>query len=304
LDVHRCFHLAAASGDPRCLQLLLDSAKKHRHLTKCIDAFAPLHYAVHASYPNPEQGSKINYFLSFDNYVNVYTLEKTGVKKCKTRNLEDSEGSASLRYGGKKGCVNLLLQAGVDIWQHDENGYTADPGFDAPDEARLWWYDKTTKVNYRAKTKINAAGSATAVVAALIASSSFNAHFSPLTSYDSDMNYHEPSTKVFVKIFVFTNCISFFSAMTSIMLAIGPSFPLAQEGLREELDRSRSAVRKAIRFLLFSIATFIVSFIFSSIAVVPNERSYKLQPTISAIIGSSFCIYGSVRVVWQLWKFH
>jgi biotin operon repressor len=289
------------------LQLLLDTAKlgaaKRRHLTKFIDEFAPLHYAVHASYPNPEQGSKINYFLSFDNYVNVYTLKKIG-EKCKARNLEDSEGSASLRYGGKKGCVNLLLQAGVDIWQRDKNGYIADPGFDAPDEARLWWYDKITKEKYRAKTKINAAGTATAVVAALIASSSFNAHFSPLTSYDSDMNYHEPTTKVLVKIFVITNCISFYVAMTSIMLAIVPSFPLAQEGLREELARSRSAVRKAIRALLLSIASFIVSFIFSSIAVVPNELSYKLLPIISAVLGGISCIYGFVRVFSQESKFH
>ncbi len=281
----------------------MDAAKR-RHLTKCIDFFAPLHYAVHASYPNPEQGSKIYDFLSFDNFVNVYALEKIGEKKCTTRNQENSEGSASLRYEGKKGCVNLLLQFGIDIWQHDENGYIADPGLDAPDEARLWWYDKITKEKYRAKTKINAAGTSTAVVAALIASSSFNAHFSPLTTYDSDMNYHEPTTKAFVKIFVMTNCFSFYLAMTSIMLAIMPSFPLAQEGLREELARSRSAVRKAIRALLLSIANFIVSFIFSSIAVVPSERSYKLLPIISAGLGGIFCIYGFVRVLSQESKFH
>jgi len=162
---------------------------------------------------------------------------------------------------------------------------------------------KLQKKNYRAKAKINAAGTATAVVAALVASTSFNGHSSPLTSYDPDMNYHEPITKLLVKIFVITNCDSFYFSMTSIMFAIVPSFPLAQEGLREELTRSRNAVKKAIQALLVSIASFIVSFICSSIAVMPKELKYKWLTIGPAVLGGLFCIIGFARVQWQALKF-
>ncbi|CAN5968406.1 unnamed protein product [Sphagnum jensenii] len=248
LDVGRCFHLAAARGDPQCLQSLMDKSKGH-YLNTPKNGFKPLHFAVNATHPDHEQGDKINHFLSFENYVNVHGLARTGMEKSKTGKMK-KEGSETHGYDGKKACINLLLQAGVDIWQPDTEKNVADPGFDAPHEARLWWYDKIAKEKYRAKAKINAAGTATAVVAALIASTSFTGHFSPLTGYDPDMNYHEPITKFLVKFFVITNCVSFYVAMTSIMFAVVPSFPLAQEGLREELARSRNAVRNAIRALL------------------------------------------------------
>ncbi len=301
MNVGCCFHLAAARGDPQCLQSLIDRAQGD-NLNTFEDDFAPLHFAVNATHPNHEQGDKINHFLSFKNYVNVHGLERTAMEKSKTGKME-KEGSETHGYGGKKACINLLLRAGVDIWQLDRIGNIADPGFDAPHEARLWWYEKIAKEKYRAKAKINAAGTATAVVAALIASTSFNGHFSPLTGYDPDMNYHEPITKSLVQSFVVTNCVSFYVAMTSIMFAIVPSFPLAQEGLREELDRSRNAVRKAILALLLSIVSFIFSFIFSSIAVMPKELKYKLLTIVPAVLGGVFCIYGFSRVHSQALKF-
>ncbi|CAM6027516.1 unnamed protein product [Sphagnum balticum] len=302
LNVDRCFHLAAARGDPQCLQSLKKRAQDD-FLNRFEDDFAPFHFAVNATHPNHEKGDKINHFLSFENYVNVHGLERTGMEKSKTGKMK-KEGSETHGYDGKKACINLLLQAGVDIWQPDTEKNIADPGFDAPHEARLWWYDKIAKEKNRAKAKINAAGTATAVVAALIATMSFNGHFSPLTGYDADMNYHEPITKFLVKVFVITNCVSFYVAMTSIMFAIVPSFPLLQEGLREELARSRNAVRNAIRALLLSIASFVVSFIFSSIAVMPNELKYKRLTIIPAVLGGVFCVYGFARVYSQALKFH
>jgi len=302
LDVGRCFHLAAARGDPACLQVLWNRVPGY-NLTTIIGRFAPLHFAVKATHLNYEEEGKINQFLSFENYVNVHGLARTAMEKSKTGNMK-KEGPETDGYGGKKACINLLLQAGVDIWQRDGNRDVADPGFDAPHEAQLWWYDKIAKEKYRAKAKINAAGSATAVVAALIASTSVNGHFSPLMGYDSDMNYHEPISKWLVQIFVLTNCVSFYVAMTSIMFAIVPSFPLAQEGLREELDRSRNAVRNAIGALLLSIAGFIVSFICSSIAMMPNKLKDLWLPIVPAVVGGGFCIYGCYRVRSHMLKFH
>ncbi len=302
MDVGRCFHLAAARGDYQSLQSLMTRAKGG-YWNRLTDGFAPLHFAVNATHPNHEQGDKINHFLSSQNYVNVHGLERTGMEKSKTGRME-KKGSETDQYGGKKACINLLLQAGVDIWQPDRNNDIANPGIHATQEARLWWYEKMAEEKYREKAKINAAGTATAVVAALIASTSFTSHFSPLTGYDPDMNYHEPITKFLVKISVITNCVSFYVAMTSIMFAIVPSFPLAQEGWREELARSRNAVRNAILALLLSIASFIVSFIFSSIAVMPNELKYTSLTIAPAVLGGVFCIFGFATVYSQALKFH
>ncbi|KAH9569117.1 hypothetical protein CY35_03G115200 [Sphagnum magellanicum] len=188
LDVGRCIHLAAARGDPQCLQLLMQHALrigKGDYFRKIFDGSAPLHFAVHASHPNSEQGDKINHFLTFYNYVNVYGLEQTGVEKCEIGNMENKNDLTSRKYGGKKACANLLLQAGANIWQRDEDQHLiADPGMNAPDEDRHWWYEKVAKKTSDAKKKINAGGTSTAVVAALIASASFSSHLSPPISYD------------------------------------------------------------------------------------------------------------------------
>ncbi|CAM6063128.1 unnamed protein product [Sphagnum tenellum] len=187
-DVGRCIHLAAARGDPQCLQLLIEHALRFGqgdYVRKIVDGFAPLHFAVHASHPNSEQGDKINHFLTFYNYVNVYGLEQMGVEKREIGNMENRNDLTSPRYGGKKACANLLLQAGANIWQRDgDRQLMADPGKDAPDEDRHWWYEKLAKKTSDAKIKLNTGGTATAVVAALIASASFSSHLSPPISYD------------------------------------------------------------------------------------------------------------------------
>jgi hypothetical protein len=74
------------------------------------------------------------------------------MEKSKTGNMK-KEGSETHGYAGKKACISLLLQAGVDIWQRHGNRDVPDPGFDAPHEARLWWYDKLQKKNIEQKPK-------------------------------------------------------------------------------------------------------------------------------------------------------
>jgi hypothetical protein len=48
------------------------------------------------------------------------------MEKSKTGNMK-KEGSETHGYAGKKACISLLLQAGVDIWQLDRNRNIADP---------------------------------------------------------------------------------------------------------------------------------------------------------------------------------
>ncbi|CAM6027518.1 unnamed protein product [Sphagnum balticum] len=139
LYTSRCIHLAAARGDPQSLRDIIFAMTKRQDLLAPIDGVPPLHFAVHATPPSCEQGDKINQFLFFDNYVNVYGLEQTRAEKCKVTKMKDEQGLASQEHAKKCGCINLLLRSGVDVLQHDGQKKFADPGFGALDTERLWW---------------------------------------------------------------------------------------------------------------------------------------------------------------------
>ena len=52
-------------------------------------------------------------------------------------------------YSGRKGCINMLLQAGVDIWQKDKRGRIAVPGrMINDDEFISWWHEKIAKETF------------------------------------------------------------------------------------------------------------------------------------------------------------
>ncbi len=283
------------------MQLLIRAAlrvAKGDYLNMIQSGSAPLHFAVDASHPKLEQNT-IGHFFYFDLFVNFYALEKTGVQ---TRNA----GSlASPGYGGKKGCVNLLLQAGADIWKVDREQQIAHPGTDATDEAQHWWYEKLAKKTSDAKNKINAGGTATAVVAALIASASFSGHLSPPISYDASALDHVPITDGWVKTFICTNNLSFYLAIASIMFAIMPSIPLSHEDLSREIIRGKTCLATAISFLLFAIFCFILSFASSAIAILPKKNTFKdLGPTaVPTAIGGFCCIIGISLFFWRLLRF-
>ncbi len=301
MDLRRCLHLAAARGDPECLQLLIRAALqvgKGNYLSRKHSGLAPLHFAVNASHPKLDQ-NKISHFLNFDLFVNFYGLEKTGVQ---TRN---AESLASPGYGGKKGCVNLLLQAGADIWQPDQEQQIANPGIDATDEVRHWWYEKLAEKTSDARNKINAGGTATAVVAALIASASFSGHLSPPISYDASALDHVPITEGWVKTFICTNNLSFYLAIASIMFAIMPSIPLSHEDLSREIIRAKISLATAISFLLLSIFCFILSFASSSIAIMPKENTFEDVglTAVPTAIGGFCCIIGISFFIWRLLRF-
>jgi len=293
------------------LQLLIEHALRFGqgdYVRKIVDGFAPLHFAVHASLPNSEQGDKINHFLTFYNYVNVYGLEQMGVEKRERGNMENRNDLTSRGYGGKKACANLLLQAGANIWQRDEDRQLmADPGMKAPDEDRHWWYEKLAKKTSDAKIKLNAGGTATAVVAALIASASFSSHLSPPISYDQlsppIASDHVLITKGWVKTFVITNNLSFYLAITSIMFAIMPSIPLSHKDLAREIIHSRRNLAAALFSLLVSILCFILSFASSAIAVMPNENISKYVDVPTGI-GGLCCFIGMIFFCRRLWSLY
>jgi hypothetical protein len=228
-------------------------------------------------------------FLCFSDVASIHWLEQKLIR------LERPKQGG---YGAKQGCINLLLQSGADIWETDSiDGNIADPGMNATDEAQLWWYEKFATETREAKSNFNAAGNATAVVAALVATASFVGPLQPPLGYGSDATNVltfdlVQATKLSMKFFTVSNSLSFYLAIASIMLAIMPSLPMPREGLRDELERSRRTVVLAISTLLLSIISILISFASSSIAVTPHYFSLprKGLTFYPILLGGSICL--------------
>ncbi|KAL2654224.1 hypothetical protein R1flu_022352 [Riccia fluitans] len=85
----------------------------------------------------------------------------------------------------RKGCISLLLQAGVDIWQANPQMEIANPGANASPNFRLWWYEKLLKETQELRAGFNTAANAVSVIGALVATASFVGPLQPPLSYGS-----------------------------------------------------------------------------------------------------------------------
>ena len=198
------------------------------------------------------------------------------------------EGQVNKGYSGKKGCINMLLQAGLDIWQKDNDGNIASPGHEMNDDEFIsWWHEKMAKEALDLRNNLNQGGNAISVIGALIATASYVGPLQPPLSYGSDPSMQLSPTSdntgyahvwdPYVKIFMVSNSLSFYLAITSIMLAVVPSLPSPQqmphEALLNELGHTRKTVVQAICVLLLSVVGILVSYATASIAVIPDHSS-------------------------------
>lgn len=274
-------------------------------------------------------------FLAFKDFACIHWLQKELTMAA--RNGPQKFGMPVVGYGGKKTCTTLLLQAGVDIWpggnlltaasgstakdflEHEEDDgqdfhlqttvthipSMPDPGNDACDDDRIWWFQLVAKETLEEKNNFNAAGNATAVVATLVATASFIGPLTPPLGYGSDASSMWTLDRVQlaslpVRVFMASNSLSFYLAIASIMLAIMPSLPMPQEGLREELHRSQRTVALAISVLLLSIWGLLVSFTSGLIAVLPQHHywSFTFYPTFAGgIICSAVLFFFFLRLL-------
>jgi hypothetical protein len=203
-------------------------------------------------------------------------------------------------YNANKACANLLLQAGADILLTDKEGYIADPGPMAPIELKNWWYELVAKETLNIKNDLNAAGTGTAVVATLVATASFVGPLQPPLNYVAmssgivTIDVGAQVTKLLIKVFLVSNSLSFYLAITSIMLAIMPSLPIPREGLVygpcDDLKRGRRTISIAIGMLLASIISVLISFAASSLVVIPSQHRGLMA--YSTTIGGLICCIG------------
>ena len=209
--------------------------------------------------------------------------------------------------GKNKGCIEMLLQAGVDIWQKDKNNKFANPRRKITnDDFVKWWHERIAKETLDIRNYLNQGGNAISVIGALITIASYVGSLQPPLNYGIDPSMQLSPTSdntsyahvwdPYVKIFMFSNSMSFYLAIASIMLAVVPSLPMPQVSLLNELECSRETVASAICVLLLFVVGFLVSYATTSIAVMPKHTSFINVGWTSfpALVGGFACLIGIV----------
>ncbi|KAG0554431.1 hypothetical protein KC19_12G091200 [Ceratodon purpureus] len=173
----------------------------------------------------------------------------------------------------RKACISLLLQAGVDLSQEDmfRKAPTIAPNYD-PNYQR-WWYDMVLKDATEKKKSFNDAASALSVVAALVAATSYIGPLQPPMNYTQPDGLVHTSVKL-VRMFMVTNSLAFYLAMTSVILAVVPSLPMPRESVLSEVKRAQHIVSFSLYLLLMAIVCIILSFAAASMVVMQDQYSF------------------------------
>jgi hypothetical protein len=301
---------AASKGNVEILQLFLqkDDVDKVNIVSDPFEA-PPLHLAVDAGifWKGWTSSRSFDVGVHCNDFISIELLEKKlGEKDLKGDSaIANTNKTTDLmcnmnQYSVKQVCANLLLQAGADILSTDKHKCMADPGPSAPNEARIWWYELVAKETLNIKNDLNAAGTATAIVATLVATASFVGPLQPPLNYvamssgTATVDFGVQVTEILIKVFLVSNGLSFYLAITSIMLAIMPSLPIPKEGLVfgpcDDIKRSRRTISIAIGMLLASIISVLISFAASSLVVIPLQHRGLMAYSTS--IGGLICCIG------------
>ncbi|KAG0582745.1 hypothetical protein KC19_3G082400 [Ceratodon purpureus] len=294
LDMMPAIHCAALSSQVEGLQSILNSPM----YDPIIQHETLRHYIDTEEYG---EGSALHLLLQKTNFNNI-------VKKLQTFSLlhvlPNSSTYAPLKKEFSKlhfdehepkdfsaneiSCINLLLQAGIDIWTpHYRTKERPNPGPMANDQARRWWYDKVVSEVVTQKTSINNASNATSVIATLVATASFIGPLQPPLGWAGDGYVH--TSLISVRVYLVCNILSFYFSIASILMAVLPAIPMPKESLYDELFRSQRCLKTAALLLLVSIICILISFTSASIAVVSSERHDKQLVGASTALGWVVC---------------
>lgn len=298
-------HFAAATGNQSVLRMCV---KKIDNLMIEDDkGRTALHYAADANmfeYLSPP----IAFFCSVDNYCKVEQLTKkfkeeplSTMNRKVQKNPTDPQPDLNV---GRRACILMLQQAGLDLQQEDYEGNIPDPGTSNDAFFQRWWNELLVKDTTDKKNNFNQAGNALSVVGTLVAATSYIGPLQPPLNYAND-GYVETS-KVLVKVFMWTNTLAFYMAIASVMSAVVPSLPMPQEGVLDELRRAQRMVSFSLLFLIASIASILVSFAAATAVVVDTEDYYGRSNFLlgPSVIGWLSCLIVMVSLfirVMRLW---
>ncbi|KAG0599567.1 hypothetical protein M758_12G162200 [Ceratodon purpureus] len=212
----------------------------------------------------------------------------SSASKCNIQDIAAEERSNA----GRKACILMLLQDGVDLAQtdYDEQVPKIGPTIDAA--YQIWWYEMGAKDSTEKKVGFNQAGNALSVVGTLVAAASYAGPVQPPLSYN-DAGFVK-ITEPLVKWFMVSNSVAFYFAMASVMFAVVSSLPMPQEGMMTELGRAKHVVAFSLCLLMIAIGSIIISFATASVVVIQDEHSLLPRDLLfgPAIVGLFFCFIG------------
>ncbi|KAG0554578.1 hypothetical protein KC19_12G102000 [Ceratodon purpureus] len=201
----------------------------------------------------------------------------------------------------RKACILLLLQAGVDLSQEDKFKKTPNIGPNKDTTFQSWWYDLVVKDSTDKKNNFNQAASALSVVATLVAATSYIGPLQPPMNYTDGLV--NTSVKL-VRMFMVTNTLAFYFAMTSVILAVVPSLPMPRESVLSELKRAQHIVSVSLYLLLMSIICIILSFGAASMVVMHDQYSFPGSDLLffPTILGCLLCFIAIVSFLIRVMK--
>ena len=282
-------HLAAASGDPKVLRLFTTD-HQFDPLVTCHGATS-LHFDVASRRPTslpPSEGESIcmfNHLLNMKDYGGFISYEKA-----------KGEDVKNISYKEREACISVLVQAGVSVWQKDENNNFPDPGISTSSQYQLSWQNIVARETLEANRSLNEIGNAISVVAALVATASYVGPLQPPLGYID--NFVE-TANLSIRIYMTTNSVSFHLAIASLLFAVVLKLPIPQEEIFKVWQRTLKTIGIAISLLLMSVLGVLISFTAASNAVVSAEYSWRQRgPTFyTVLVGSLMCLIAMIWLV-------
>ncbi|KAL3692766.1 hypothetical protein R1sor_006417 [Riccia sorocarpa] len=290
---------AAEQADPEVLRLILETGRFDLH---CQDQHGNtlLHAAVRCEDPTSLPTMLLN-FLEVPKECphGLRNLDHSLMTRPQQREEEFH------RESRRHGCLNLLLQEGLDIWETNKTGRIPDPGPKASPGYNLWWYERLAKETLDQKASFNAAGGAVSVTAALVATASYIGPLQPPLAYsweDKDGVSKVQSGITAVRVFFVLSTLAFYLAIAAVVLSFTPVLPAPHESTRGELKRIRRSVLWALMFLIVSLIAILFAFASASIVVISSaERWLTVAPVVVGcvicVVVLIFCCFRAIKLV-------
>ncbi|CAM6129743.1 unnamed protein product [Calypogeia fissa] len=262
-------HLAATYGNYQTLKYLIDNS--FDPFVEDKDGNTALHCVMRDGILDGEKKS-----IKFRTHLLDYV-------SCKQLLMKDQRGMVDKRVddtflADRKGCVDLLLQAGCDIFKSNRDKQVPYPEgrLSSSPEFLSWWYSKQAKEFEAIQNSLYNAANAISITATLVAATSFVGPLQPPRSYTEDHQVEYENG--WVATFVFCNTLSFYLAIVALIFSLIPALPVPQQAMFDELRRTRNMVTVAVGAVFLSIVSILIAFASSSIAVVtPKLESARGQ---------------------------
>ncbi|CAM6095744.1 unnamed protein product [Calypogeia fissa] len=292
---HPChpLHIAASVGSYDMVNCLIHDLECDPFI-KDVEGNSALHHALKVKEFQLEA-----YLTDYVNSEQCSLSRRNGQSWMEKQEILDDSSIAE-----RQGCINLLLQAGCDIFKINKKKQIPYPMGSLKDKVFLSWWYKTQKEEFTtAQNNLNFATNAIAITATLVATASYVGPLQPPQGYDSN---HIQYANAWVSIFIVCDTLSFYLAIVAIILSLISALPMPEQATMEELQRTRGMVTLAVGILLPSIFFVFLAFASSSISVMSANITSEISgilTIVTTIIGAVLCFLAFILFIIRLLAF-